>query len=67
VSHQGALLGGKFLIQLRAEGFWYRLVTLAEIAFQACLIDRSSISPSLESITCGLMIDAKVICALTVP
>jgi hypothetical protein len=32
-------------MQLRAEVFRYRSVTLAEIAFQACSIDHSDISP----------------------
>jgi hypothetical protein len=33
------------LHRVRYEVFRCRLVCLAEIAFQACLIDRSSISP----------------------
>ena len=37
---------------MREEVFQYHSVSLAEVAFLACLIDRSSISPSLESTTC---------------
>ena len=36
---------------MRNEVFPHHSVSVTKIAFQACLIDRSSISPSLESIT----------------
>jgi hypothetical protein len=40
------------LNRLREELFEYYAVSVAGIVFQACLIDRSSISPSLKSTTC---------------
>jgi hypothetical protein len=52
-SHQEAFCGGKSLNRLREEMFQYHSMSVAEIAFQACLIDRSSISPSVESTTYG--------------
>ena len=44
-SHQEAFCGGKSLNRLREQPSAYYLVSVARIAFQACLIDRSSISP----------------------
>jgi len=44
-SHRGALREAKLLLRLRKELFRYRLVMPARIAFQACAIDHSAISP----------------------
>jgi hypothetical protein len=44
-SHRDASCSGKSLKGLRQEVFRYHSVQLAEFVFQACLIDRSSISP----------------------
>lgn len=44
-SHQRASCSGKLLNRLRNEVFRCRLVSVAEIAFQACSIDHSDISP----------------------
>jgi hypothetical protein len=38
---------------MRCEVFQRDFMSIARFAFQACLIDRSSISPSLESTTYG--------------
>ena len=43
--HQEASCGGKSLNRLREEMFRYDSVRLAGIAFQACSIDHSDISP----------------------
>src|SRR5690242_16108201 len=50
-TYQEALCGGKWLNRLRKELFRYHSLSVAGFVFQACLIDRSSISPSLESYT----------------
>ena len=44
-SHREAFCGGKSLNRLREEVVLYHSMRLAGIVFQACLIDRSSISP----------------------
>ena len=44
-SHRGAFPSGKSLNRLRDEVFRCRSVSLAGVAFQACLIDHSDISP----------------------
>jgi hypothetical protein len=47
-------------MQLRAEVFRYRSVTLAEIAFQACSIDHSDISPfRIQNLQSGLSGDLR--------
>ena len=55
-SHRDAFCGGKSLNRLCEEVFQYHSVSVAQFAFQACLIDRSSISPfrinDLQSRTC---------------
>jgi len=44
-SHRDGFCGGKSLNRLREEVFQYHSVSLSGFVFQACLIDRSSISP----------------------
>jgi len=41
-SHRDAFCGGTSLNRLREEMFRYRSMELAGVAFQACLIDRST-------------------------
>ena len=50
---------------MRNGMFRHQWVSGAKIAFQACSFNHSDISPSLESITYGVWIEPKVICALT--
>jgi hypothetical protein len=51
-SHRGACCRRKSLNRMRDEVFCCRLVALARFAFQACSLNHSDISPSLESTTC---------------
>ena len=44
-SHREAFWGGKSLNRLREEVIQHHSVSIAGFVFQACLIDRSSISP----------------------
>ena len=52
-SHQAAWTGRNLLNRLPEEVFRSCSMSVAGIVFQACLIDRSSISPYFKSTTCG--------------